>query len=147
MTRTVAWIALAALGAAAGTAGAWAHEGHDGHEGPTGRTFTIGKKSDVNIREDVKVGNEILKRGKYLFDHRVVGEDHVVVLTGIVKKDALPVVYQIPTRTIAARETAKRSVFVARELADHSLLVGVIQVAGEAVEHVPDGLVAVVATR
>jgi hypothetical protein len=121
---------------------------HDGHDGPTGRTFTVGKKGDVNIREDVKVGGDILKRGKYLFDHRVDGDRHLIVLTGIVKNDVVPPVYEIATRTIAAREPATKSAFVAKELPDHSLQVGVVRVAGEALEHVPDGAtVTVAATR
>ena len=144
MNRTAAWIALAALSAATAV---WAHEGHDGHEGPTGRTFTVGKNGDVNIREDVKVGDDILKRGKYVFEHHIDGDRHVIVLTGVVKNGAVSPVYEIPTRVIVGRETARRSAFVARELADHSLRVGMVHVAGEAVEHVPDGVTPVVATR
>ena len=130
---------------AAGIGVARAHEGHE--SGPVGRTFTVGKKTDVNIREDVKVGADILKRGKYFFEHRVDGDRHVIVLTGIVKKDVVPSIYEIPTRTIPTREMAKKSVFVAGELADHSMQVRVVHVAGEALEHIPVGATATVATR
>jgi hypothetical protein len=140
MNRTAAWITIAALWVGGG-AGVLAHEGHDGpHDGPTGRTFTVGKNGDVNIREDVKVGADILRKGKYQFEHRVDGDRHLIVLTGIVKKDAVAPIYEIPTMTMKSREAAKRSVFVAKELLDHSLQVGVVHVAGEALEHVPIGV-------
>ena len=113
---------------------------HDGpHNGPSGGTFSVGKKGDVNIREDVKIGNDTLKRGKYLFEHRVEGDRHLIVLTEVVKKDVAPLAYEIPTRVLSVRQAAKRSVLVADELADHSLRVGVIHVAGEALEHFPGG--------
>lgn len=141
---SVKWMIVAVL-CAVGIASLAAHDGHG--EGPTGRTFTVGKKGDVNIREDVKVGGDVLKRGKYMFEHRVDGERHVIVLTGIVKKDIAPPVYEIPTRTVPSREMAKKSVFVATELADHSLRVGVVHVAGEPLDHVPDGATITIATR
>jgi hypothetical protein len=114
---------------------------HEGHEVATGRTFTVGKKGDVNIREDVKIGTEYtLKKGKYLFEHRVEGDQHVIVLTGIVKAGMPVPVYAIPTRTLASRTASKQSVFVAKELVDHSLQIAVVHISGEALEHLPAGL-------
>lgn len=114
---------------------------HDGHDGPTGRTFTVGRNGAVNIREDVKVGAEaVVRRGTYLFEHRVDGDRHLILLTGISKKGQPGAVYELSTQPFPARDAARRSVLVARELSDHSLQIAIIHVAGEALEHAPDGL-------
>lgn len=75
MTKCVAWVGAIMLAAFASI------RAHDGHEVPTGRTFTVGKNGDVNIREDVKIGADTLKRGKYLFEHRADGERHLIRAT------------------------------------------------------------------
>jgi hypothetical protein len=45
------------------------HEGDHGG-GPIDRTFKIGKTGEVNFGRDVKIGNHLVKRGKYLMVHR-----------------------------------------------------------------------------
>ena len=112
-----------------------AHPGHD--DGPVDEVFKVGKKGDVNIRHDLAAGGVLIKRGKYLFEHRVEGERHTIVLTGTGRKDGTEPRYEMPMRLISGGETVKRSAIFAKEAADHSLYLTIIEVAGEDVEHVP----------
>lgn len=135
--KPIASVVIVTVLLAAGMSMGRAHEGHE----LTGRTFTVGKKGDVNVREDVKIGAEfVLKKGKYLFEHRVDGDQHLITLTGMVKQGMPVPVYEIPTRTFASKITARQSVFVAKEMVDHSLQIAVVHVLGEALEHQPAGL-------
>ena len=112
---------------------------HDGpHGGPDEVTFKVGKNGEVNLRQDVKFGSVLVKRGKYAFEHRLDGERHVVVLTEGARKDGgTPVVYEVPTNVISSRQVAKRTAVYAKELADRSVTVTMIEVTGERNEHLP----------
>ena len=112
---------------------------HDGpHGGPDAVTFKVGKNGEVNVRQDVKFGTVLVRRGKYMFEHRLDGERHVVVLTGAARKDgAVPVQYELPTSVLSSRQVAKRTAVCAKELADRSLVVTMVEVTGERAEHLP----------
>lgn len=112
---------------------------HDGpHGGPDEVTFSVGKNGEINLRQDVKCGTFLVKRGKYVFAHRLDGDRHVVVLTEVARKDGGPsVVYELPMQLLAARQIAKRTALYAKEQADRSLVVTVVEVAGEKGEHLP----------
>ena len=112
---------------------------HDGpHGGPDEVTFKVGKNGEVNLRQDVRFGSVLVKRGKYTFAHRLDGERHAVVLTEDARKEGgTPVVYEVPTNVISSRQVAKRTAVYARELADRSVTVTMIEVTGEPNEHLP----------
>ena len=112
---------------------------HDGpHGGPDEVTFKVGKNGEVNLRQDVKFGSGLVKRGKYAFEHQLDGERHVVVLTEVARKDGgTPVVYQVATTVISSRQIAKRTAVYAKEFPDRSVAVTMIEVTGERTEHLP----------
>lgn len=45
----------------------------------------VGKKGDVTLTKETKVGDLTLKPGRYIFQHRVEGEDHFVHFTEVTK--------------------------------------------------------------
>lgn len=134
MTRILETAAAAALILMATQASA-----HDGpHGGPDEVTYKVGKNGEVNVREDMHFGSFPVKRGKYRFEHRVDGERHIVVLTEAARKDgAAPGVYELPTEVLPARQVAKQTAVYAKELANGSLVVTMVEVAGELGEHLP----------
>jgi hypothetical protein len=112
---------------------------HDGpHGGPDEVTFRVGKNGEINLRQDLKFGTSLVKKGKYAFEHRLDGDRHLVVLTEVARKDgASPVAYELPTRLIPAQKAANRTSLYAREATDRSLVVTMVEIAGEASEHLP----------
>ena len=58
---------------------------HPDDENPSDEIFNVGKSGEVKIGQDVTAGEVRVKRGKYLFEHRVHGERHMIVLTGVGK--------------------------------------------------------------
>jgi hypothetical protein len=112
---------------------------HDGpHEGPTTASFKVAASGNVNFGEDVRVGNVLVRKGKYHFAHRVDGELHIVTLTRIADKSLSDaVIYESDTRVVPGRQARKASVLRASEAADHSLHISVIEIQGEAGDHIP----------
>ena len=112
---------------------------HDGpHGGPGQVTYRVGKNGEINLREDLKFGTVLVKKGKYIFEHQLDGDRHLVVLTEVARKDGeSPVPYQLPMRLMPAQKAANRTSLYAREGADRSLFVTMVEVAGEASEHLP----------
>ncbi len=45
----------------------------------------VGKKGDVTFAKETVVGDLTLKPGRYIFEHRVEGEDHFVHFTEVTK--------------------------------------------------------------
>ena len=117
---------------------AWAlHDGDHG-EGLIDRTFKIGKAGDVNIGRDVKVGNQFVKRGKYMLTHRQENQRHVFVLTEINKKKdpSQLATIEIDGRFVPSSSLVKKSAITAKEQRDHSYELVKIQIAGENGDHV-----------
>jgi len=112
---------------------------HDGpHGGPDEVTFRVGKNGEINLRQDVKFGTVLVKRGKYVFEHRLDADQHLIVLTEVAPKGGrAPAVYEVPTRLLPARKAANRTSVYAKEQADRSLVVMMVEVAGEPSEHLP----------
>ncbi|HEY5619833.1 MAG TPA: hypothetical protein VIK60_17965 [Vicinamibacterales bacterium] len=112
---------------------------HDGpHEGPTTASFNVGKNGDVNFREDLKIGNLLVRKGRYQFGHRVDDEFHIVTLTRIGANNlADAAIYEANTRVVPGRQARKASVVRAKEAADHSLHISIIEIQGEAGDHIP----------
>ena len=117
---------------------AWAlHDGDHGG-GLIDRTFKIGKAGDVNIGRDVKIGNYLVKRGKYTVVHRAEEQRHVFVLTEINKKKdpSQLTTVEIDGRFVPSIASVKKSVITAKEQRDHSYQVTTIQMVGENGDHV-----------
>lgn len=113
-----------------------AHEGHD--DGPTEQTFKIAANGEVKFGEDVRFGDFLVKKGKYVLEHRVEGERHVIALSAVTKAATkAPVVYDVPTQTLVSKVPVKKSAVYAVEAADHVLRVSVVQIAGENADHIP----------
>lgn len=52
-----------------------------------GHMVKVGKKGEVTLDKETKVGDLTLKPGRYLFQHRVEGEDHFVHFTEVTKEN------------------------------------------------------------
>ena len=129
---------IAALGIVATlivSSGALAHEGHD--DGPTEQTFKIAASGEVKFGEDVKFGDVLIKKGKYVLEHRIDGERHLIVLSAVTKAAATVSTYVAATETLAAKVPVKKSAFYATEGKDRILRVTVVQIAGENLDHLP----------
>ena len=134
MRRTTA-IAVIAFACALGVRAA-AHDGP--HVGPDGEVFNVGKKGDVKIGMDVLIGDVLVKKGKYLFQHRLDGDGHILVLTGLETKNVIEApVHQIHMRFISSRDAVRKSAIFAERQRDRSYRVSVIQIAGESGDHMP----------
>jgi len=118
-------------------AGAPMHDGDHGG-GLIDRTFKIGKTGEVNVGRDVKIGNQLVKRGKYMLVHRAKEQRHVFVLTEINKKKdpSQLTTIEIDGRFVPSSASVKKSAITAKEQRDHSYQVTTIQMAGENGDHV-----------
>jgi hypothetical protein len=112
---------------------------HDGpHDGPTTASFRVGRDGGINFREDVRLANTLVPKGKYRFGHRIDGDVHIITLTRIATRSWVDIaVYEVSTTLIAGRQPQKGSLLRAKEAADHSLHISVIEIAGEAADHLP----------
>lgn len=110
---------------------------HDGpHAGPDDEVFNVGKNGGVKIGMDVAIGSVLLKKGKYAVAHRVEGDAHILVLTGLDNKTETQV-HEIPLRLIPSRDPVKKSALFAVRQRDRSYRVSVVQIAGESGDHIP----------
>jgi hypothetical protein len=133
MNRRAALLAAAGVLALSGALPA-----HDGpHGGPTTASFRVGGDGGVNVREDVTLGDTRVPKSKYRFAHRIEGDAHIITLTRIATRSSVETVYEVGTALIAGRQPRKGSLLHAKEAADHSLHISVIEIAGEAADHLP----------
>ena len=89
---------------------------------------------------EVRIGNALVKKGKYLAVHRVDGDTHVLALTTADKKNEINVVtHEIRMQLIPSKDPVKTSALFAEEQRDRSLRVVAVQIAGEPGDHVPEG--------
>jgi hypothetical protein len=113
-----------------------AHDGHD--DGLTEQTFKIGKNGEVKFGEDVTIGDLLVKKGRYLLEHRLDGERHLFMLTSAERAEAKAApVYEVPTEVLVSKVPVKKSAVYAAERDNHMLQVTVVQIAGENVNHLP----------
>ena len=113
---------------------------HDGPHGPsdTDVVLKVGKTGEVKIGADLRVSSRTIPRGKYVFEHRIDGDNHVIVLTGAASdKKVASALHEIPTRWVTSRDNVKSSLIVTREQRDRSYHVTSIKVAGENGDHIP----------
>ena len=136
MTRNAGVAAVVFL-LAFGLPGAARHDGP--HGGPDDEVFNVGRNGDVKIDRDVAIGDVLVKNGKYLFEHRVHGGAHILMLSGLdTKEGSKAPVHQIRMPWLPSRDPVKNSALFAERLRNRSYRVGVIQIAGEAGNHIPD---------
>ena len=106
--------------------------------GPHNEVYKVGKNGDVKIGTDVKIGDVLVKEGKYLLAHRAEGDRHYLVLTRIDPKNRTEAPgYEIRTRLVPSAEPVKRSALFAYQLGDGSYRVAVVQIVGEDGDHLP----------
>lgn len=55
--------------------------------GPQKQMVKVGKKGDVTLSQEVMFGEAMLKPGRYIFQHRLVGKDHFVWFTHLSDKN------------------------------------------------------------
>ncbi len=112
---------------------------HDGpHGGPDDEVWGINKNGEVKMALDAAIGGVIVRKGKYAVEHRVEGENHTLVLTGLDRKAGESrMILEVPLRFVASRDPVKRSALFVNRQADRSWRVDVVQIAGEAGDHVP----------
>ena len=136
MRSIVTWATVAVL---ALTSSAAAHDGPHA-AGPNDQVFKIGKNGEVKIGTDVKIGNTLVKKGKYVAVHRIDGDNHVLALTTADAKTEVDVVtHEIRMRLIPSKDPVKASALFAEEQRDRSLRVVAVQIAGEPGDHLPEG--------
>ncbi len=113
-----------------------AHDGHD--DGPSEQTFKIGKNGEVKFGEDVKMGDLLVRKGRYVLEHRLDGDRHLFILTSAERVEArAAAVYEVPTEVLVSKVPVKKSAVYAAERDNHLLQVTVVQIAGENVDHLP----------
>lgn len=135
MTR-IGSVAAVAFVLALGLRGAARHDGP--HVGPDGEVFNVSKNGEVKIGTDIAIGDALVRKGKYVVEHRVDGDEHILLLTGVdPKKGSETPVHQIRMRLLPARDVARKSALFAERLQDRSYRVSIVQIAGEAGDHVP----------
>ena len=103
-------------------------------------TFKVGKNGEVKFGEDVKMGDFLVKKGRYVLEHRIDGDRHLFVLTSAERIEAkAPLIYEVPTEVLVSKVPVKKSAIYATERADHVLQVSVVQISWENVDHRPRG--------
>lgn len=123
------------LGLLSGTAAA-----HDGpHTGSGDATFRIGKDGRVKIGDDMLVGDMVVKKGTYAFDHRVDDTRHLVTLTRVDGKVPEQAPVEVRMRLIPSKQIVKRTAILAHEEEKTRFVrLSLVQVAGESGDHVID---------
>ena len=134
MNRLTSWIAVVLFVLASAAA---AHDGSHG-DAPDYEVFKIGKNGEVKIATAVKIGDVVVKKGKYLAAHRIEADSHLLVLTAADKKTGEAVVHEIRMRLIPSKDPVKMSALFAQEQRDRSLRVTAVQIVGEPGDHVPE---------
>lgn len=135
---TLRGLAIAAVVAVGPAAVAAPHDGP--HEpAPTDRVFTVDKNGKVHVKHDVRIGQSVLKKGKYWVQHQVERDAHAFVFTEIPESTnggtSRPIVLQVTSKHVLRGEKTRRTTVLAVEEKDRSYTVAKIAVAGENMDH------------
>jgi hypothetical protein len=103
--------------------------------GPDYDIYKVSKSGALKIASDVAIGSFNIKKGNYLFAHRVDGRLHIVTLTRLGAGGSET--YEIPLTVIPEPRPARRSELIVKQLPDRSMIVTLIAVEGEAGDHLP----------
>ncbi|MBI4446827.1 MAG: hypothetical protein HY645_13085 [Acidobacteria bacterium] len=104
---------------------------HDGpHDSPGDKTIKVGKQSRIKFGSDVLVDFAVLKRGRYLFQHRVENGLHVISFTQIGNEEWNQDAYTFESNLVASGERISHTRIFLRRGEQHDDLIKV-EVAGE----------------
>lgn len=130
---------IVSLALVAGLVSGPALSAHDGHDDVTEQTFKVGNKGEVRFSEDMKMGDILVKKGRYVLEHRIDGNRHVLVLRDALRSEAgAGPAYEMPTEVLSSKLPVKKSAIYASER-DNLLQVTVVQILGENIDHLPIG--------
>jgi hypothetical protein len=112
-----------------------AHEGHDDPLLP--HTVKIGKTGEVAFGMPVRFGETLLRKGRFILEHRVEGNQHWIRLTPVPAKGPVaqtaPAV-ELPAKVGGAKGKVTKSEVLVHPIKDVFEIVR-ITIAGEDVEH------------
>ena len=103
---------------------------HDEAEGDP--YFKIAKNGQVNFSSDVRIGDQILKKGKYVVQHRVDGSDHVFVFVDMKRNSQQTTVH---SKGVFPGDKSGASGVHAKEQKDRTIVVTKIEMAAENMDH------------
>lgn len=106
-----------------------AQHNHQGTQDMKGMIH-VGKKGAMTLTTPLRVGTTLLKPGNYVFQHKVEGEDHIVIF-----QRAGNEVARVKCTLEPLSEKAKRTALYTHEEAGEGVL-DAVEVEGENVKHV-----------
>ena len=109
---------------------------HDEEDGDP--YFKIGKNGEVKFGVDIRIGDLVLKKGKYILQHRIENGDHIFVFlnTKVEQKNAsanTPIT--IRSKGVFPGDGAGQSMIHGKEQKDHSVRISKIEIASENMDH------------
>jgi hypothetical protein len=115
------------LAAAFATVGVLAHDEAEGDP-----YFKIAKNGQVNFNSDVRIGEQILKKGKYIVQHRVDGTDHVFVFVDLKRESQQTTVH---SKGVFPGDRSGESGVHGKEQKDRTIVITKIEMAAENMDH------------
>lgn len=92
----------------------------------------VGKKGEITLSSPLRVGETMLKPGKYVFQHVVEGDDHVLVFKTATGQEAA----RLKCRLESLGEKAKETALYTRAGDGGERILDAVRVQGEDVKHV-----------
>jgi len=117
-------------------ASSFAHDEND--LGPEYDVYRVMSSGSVTIRDDASVAGIPLKKGKYLFGHRVDNGRHVITLNPLGERSPS---YDIVTAVVPEPRAPKTSELLVKEFPDRSRVLVLIAVADETGDHLPQSAI------
>ena len=115
------------LAAAFATAGVLAHDEAEGDP-----YFKIAKNGQVNFSSDVRIGDQVLKKGKYLVQHRVEGADHVFVFVDLKRESQQTTIH---SKGLFPGDKSGESGIHGKEEKNRTIVITKIEMAAENMDH------------
>ena len=91
----------------------------------------VGKKGAMTITSPLRVGNNLLTPGKYVFQHRIVGEDHLLIF-----EKAGTEIARVTCRLESLDKKAKDTSLYTHVGDTGEVILDAVAVEGESVKHV-----------
>jgi len=109
---------------------------HDEQDGDP--YFKIGKNGEVKFDSDIRIGDSLLKKGKYIVQHRIENGDHTFVFLntkGDKNNSAADRPLTIRSKGVFPGDGAGQSGIHGKEEKDHTVRITKIEIAGENLDH------------
>ena len=103
---------------------------HDEAEGDP--YFKISKNGQVNFDSDVRIGDQVLKKRKYIVQHRVDGADHLFVFVDMKRESQQTTVH---SKGVFPGDKSGESGVHAKEQKDRTIVITKIEMATENMDH------------